>query len=432
MTRMCRAQFENDDDAEAEIVCGRRETAFRQGDEILNNDSNVDESGLIQIKHRSPSMFTWKLPAWMNFSCSTQQQKPLHPQRRKPGSSGPRSQSSSRLGSQPHGVQQDDNLDSRMHMKYAFGPCHEPSVRSVSMGQGQPIDVSTERIEVSGPVLAHPSPIPWDDQTTVDLPYDNPFYTRTYDDVLWLPRNPCGILDLDDTVDLKVSLTTDAQAGQLGAWFDIPQTNSLHEIFPGKGRHSKLPRRQSNTTTSLPLVDGTEDIDLPPVIARRARSREDDIEQAVQPRLKRPSALYRGQTLGGDKVRINIGARSSADLNNLRRPCRSFSDGNDYENGHSASALNLSPRVHCTQSTDEITQEPSLCHIRPVIRKGTDSEIALPSRMQNVSARVAIAQEVVAEEEAALVDRIGDEQAEVYKATATKSWLTSWMFKKSE
>jgi hypothetical protein len=43
---------------------------------------------------------------------------------------------------------------------------------------------------------------------------------------------------------------------------------------------------------------------------------------------------------------------------------------------------------------------------------------------------VAIAQEVVAEEEAALVDRIEDEQAEAHKVIR-KSWLTSWMFKQS-
>jgi hypothetical protein len=310
-----------------------------------------------------------------------------------------------------------------MHAKLTFGPHHEPSWEGTSMKQDPTTDSLTGSTEMPCLVVPHSSPIPWDDQTTIDLPYDNPFYTRTYADVLWLPRNPCGILNLDDTIDLKVSLTTDVPAGQLGTWLDIPETNSPHEA--PQGRDSKLLGSQSLAATSLPPVDGTEDIRLPPVIARRVQSKEDGVEQALRP--KRPPAYRR--ISGRDKIRINVGpadaplqSRSSIGVGDLPLPLpfRSFSDGNDYGKDYgkgrprssSMSALNHSTRVHPDRSTN--------------------SEIYFTSRTQNVSARIAIAQEVVAEEEAALVDRTEDEQAKAHKATATKSWLTSWMFKKSE
>jgi hypothetical protein len=48
-----------------------------------------------------------------------------------------------------------------------------------------------------------------------------------------------------------------------------------------------------------------------------------------------------------------------------------------------------------------------------------------------VSSHAAIVQEVMAEEEHALANRLEEEEAEAEKATTTKSWLTSWMFTKA-
>ncbi|EEB87618.1 hypothetical protein MPER_14978, partial [Moniliophthora perniciosa FA553] len=107
-----------------------------------------------------------------------------------------------------------------------------------------------------GPVSVHPPPTSWDDQTTIDLPYDNPYYTRTINNVLWLPRDPCGVLDLDDTIDLKIAISVDPVAGQIGTCFvNLPFT----------------PEPEA--------VDGTETIDLPAVLAKRAEAR-DDVENA--------------------------------------------------------------------------------------------------------------------------------------------------------
>jgi hypothetical protein len=433
---MCRAQFEKDDITEAEIVCGRHDTVDMRSHETPNDNGDLNGSSLIQVKRRHSSLSTWKLPAWVNFSYSTLRRKHPHSQRN-PDYFGPRSQNFSRLNSISQNIQQANKLDVEMQPTPALSP-RDPPDRGTSIRPGLTTDTNGGTTK-SDLVAAHPLPIPWDDQTTVDLPYDNPFYTRTYDHVLWLPRNPCGTLNLDDTLDLKVSLTTDVSAGQLGTWLGVPETSSFHEIPQGVGRESKLLGNWSDAAaTSLHPVDGTEDIDLPPDIARRVRLGEDGVEQAARPR--RPST-YGPNILGGDKIRINMGPwdvpsqpRSPLDMGVATSPLslRSFSDGR----GRAGSSSMSIPNVHRTWSTDQTDLEPGLrpdCHAQAelVTVRGTGSRISLPSRSENIPAHVAIAQEVVAEEEAALVNRIEDEKTEAHKATATKSWLTSWMFKKS-
>jgi len=337
ITRMCRAQFEKDDIAEAEIALTRRGTINMQADEIPDN-GDLSRSSLIQTKPRHLSMFTWKFPAWVNFSY-TPRHKPLH-QRRKPKPLAPKCRSFTRLHSISQDIQQDNKVDPRMHAE----PATSFRRPSTSTRLGPITDNFLGTTEITGPVVAHRSPIPWDDQTTVDLPYDNPFYTRTYDDVLWLPRNPCGTLNLDDTIDLKISLTTEVSAGQLGTWPGVLDTNLL-QMPQGKDGDFELLEHQSNAViTSLPPIDGTEDIDLPPVIASRVRSGEDGVEQAVRPR--RPSA-YPRQTTGGDL--------------SLPMSFRSFSDGNDDDTSRLPSSTStMSPFPDRARSPDQTDQEPGI------------------------------------------------------------------------
>lgn len=411
---MCRAQFEKDDIVEAKIVCGTHEAVDISDGEVPNDNNDLGVGSSIQPKRRHPL----KLPAWMNFSYTTHREKP------KPYPALPQSKKFSRLPSPSKDVYNDDlNLDSGVSSKPSRR--HETLLEDMSMRLGLTTDDLTGSSEL-GPVVVRPPPVAWDDQTTVDLPYDNPFYTRPYSDVLWLPDNPCGILNMDDTVDLKVSLTTDISAGQMGTWLDVPYINSpLGNSPPGEGGSSTLLRRQSNIVTP---VDGTEDIDLPPVIAMRVRSREDDVEQAVRP--KRPSMYYR-QVSGGDKNGINMGP-----VQRLSQPGNPIDTGIITRPLHRARSSTSAPppssHIHRIRSTDQIDHEPDSPAVHHAQTespaRGSGFQESLPSRTHNVSARVAIAQEVVAEEEAALVDRIEDEQSEAHKVIA-KSWLTSWMFK---
>lgn len=82
-------------------------------------------------------------------------------------------------------------------------------------------------------VVPHHPLRPWEDI----LPYqrsrgysDQPAYTDDYDDFLWLPRDPLSTLDLDDSVEMRLALTTSAGgSGRLGDW---PPINDDDEIPP--------------------------------------------------------------------------------------------------------------------------------------------------------------------------------------------------------
>ena len=71
-------------------------------------------------------------------------------------------------------------------------------------------------------VTSHHHLRPWEDIP----PYqrargydDQPAYTDDYDDYLWLPRDPLSTLDLDDTVEMRLTLTTsEGGDGRIGDW----------------------------------------------------------------------------------------------------------------------------------------------------------------------------------------------------------------------
>ncbi|KAF5382774.1 hypothetical protein D9615_002912 [Tricholomella constricta] len=439
MTRMCRAQFEQDDIEEAEITCGHNtqgESDVESGEDSQKDLNDLSGTALITSKHhRHPSILTWKLPEWVNFSYSTMQHRRHHPRRRQPNPFRPQSQEFSRLKSMSEDIQRETRHASEAPQKASINEFPWGGVsRTAANGTTHP-----NLTDTTGPVVEHPPPVPWDDETTVDLPYDNPFYTRTFDNVLWLPRNPFGILDLDDTVDLKVSLCVDVAAGQLGTWLGLRETSSPGEIPESQ---SSSPGRQSSATDAL-LVDGTEEINLPPVIAQRVQSKEEGVEQTMRPR--RPSAYRRklsSATMTSTGTAQGPKRPSVPRDNSLPHNFRSFSDGNRQSPGRGRSSSILSilqpPHMQRSRSTEhEFGQRPTLeVHAEVLSRppNASNSHLSLASRARshNVSAREAIFNEVLAEEKAALIDRIEDEEAETQKAASTKSWLTAWMFRKGQ
>ncbi|WRT64264.1 uncharacterized protein IL334_001195 [Kwoniella shivajii] len=69
------------------------------------------------------------------------------------------------------------------------------------------------KIEAPDIVTTHPPLQPWEDIPPYNRSRgynDQPTYTDDYDDFLWLPRDPLSTLDLDDTVEMRVTLTTSA------------------------------------------------------------------------------------------------------------------------------------------------------------------------------------------------------------------------------
>lgn len=470
---MCRAQYEVDDLLEAEIVCNghHREGSRLQDPEAQGLiDGSMDDHAL----HGRPnhhqtgtSFLTWKLPVWVNFSYRTFQ-RVGQVQQRPPNPFGPHgdkdfpkvSESSSRpsagkpderqLEAGPPGASTTPDLTAKVTADgYPWKmpdtkPKHDPGV----------LNLNVDVLETSGPVIPHPPPVPWDDQATIDLPYDNPFYTRTIDNVLWLPRNPTGVLDLDDTVDLRISMTVEVSAGRLGAWLGLEETESPEELARASssdqetpGSRLTVPKSPLSVRADLPDVDGTEEIELPAVIAKRVQAKEGGVEKTIRPR---KSSMFSRKS-NSDKG--NGGATS---ISTRRRPTtpgrptipnyRSFSDNNPpipatgrMRSSSIMSVLQVptSPAARRHSSSDqELGLRPD-AHAQAdfVAANSSSSRLSLtaprlPPRSQNVSAAEAIFHEVLEEERQALRDRIEDEAAEATKSQGTRSWLISWMFKK--
>lgn len=302
----------------------------------------------------------------------------------------------------------------------------------------------------SGPVIPHPPPLPWDDQEVVDLPYDNPYYTRVFDNVLWLPRDPVNVLDLDATVDMKISLTVDVSAGQVGTWLGLVQHSSPEGLEPMPSPEFNpleiSPRILPVSYASLPQVDGTEDIDLPPAIQIRVEANEPGIERTTRPRR---STVSSGRTNKSETASMTMlsmqSQRRPSTLGPQQQTVRSVSDGSSIppppflraRSSSGMSALQLPPRLVAKSSEQEFGLRPD-AHAQAdlVAAITTNSKVSLtPSKMgksQNLSAQHAILHEILAEEKQALLDRLEDEQVQATKSTSTKSWLISWMFKKSE
>ncbi|RXW24412.1 hypothetical protein EST38_g1408 [Candolleomyces aberdarensis] len=450
MTRMCRAQFELDDIAEAEVMCKQTFEQPRGSDvapEDNENAINQERRGLIQTSSRRHAFLTWKMPDWINFSYSTIRQRPNpHKNRRKPipfdrdFKVSPRTSSAKPQSPAPDVNVSREGFPWQSHDQSATVPGH-PRFMDASL-----------RPESSGPVVPHPPPLPWDDQETVDLPYDNPYYTRLINNVLWLPRDPVNALDLDNTVDMKLALTVDPGTGQIGTWLGLVERSSPEEMMPTPSpvihAANMSPMTLPVSFTSLPEVDGTEEIDLPPTIRQRVQANERGIEQTMRPRR---STVSHAQSSKLDVTSLashplsGLPQRKPSTLT-LQPPTRSASDGAApptlRTRSHSImSTLQLPPSVVTPNLGEQESGERPDAHAQAdlIAAVATNSKLSLaPSigrtagRSQNLSAQHAILHEILAEEKQALLDRLQEEQAESSSSPSTRSWLLSWMFKKSD
>lgn len=454
---MCRAQFEADDIAEAAVLCNRFPVDIRnEGDQDSDEAANVNEqeaNRLIKLSRPDNSVLTWKLPAWVNFSYKTMHRRPQFPQQRPPNPFRPQNQTLlPRDSSSRNHVVEECRRGSSTHLSPddAF-PWKKPTSQSRDDTKVKRINMTLA--DISGPVIPHPPPVPWDDQENVDLPYDNPFYTRTIDNSLWLPRDPTGILDLDDTVDLKKSITVEVSAGALGTWLGLAETSSPAELpdtwgpktltledrptlAPRMPNSPRTPQSLLQRRTSLPDIDGTEEIDLPIVIAKRVQAKEEGVEQTLRPR---KSSIYhrKGNVTDKSSITSTHGRRRPSILDLPTTTTQSFSDGNNgrARSGSTLSALQI-PALHrtLTSTNTEFGERPD-AQADFVAANDSASRISLappkPIRSGNLSTQQAIVHELLAEEQQEFQDRVEAEQVETFKATTNKSWLTSWMFKKA-
>jgi len=450
MTRMVRAQYERDDVLEADIVCNGRRTASSSNvdgeteQEWIDAPQHKPDETVVNSLHSRAQALTWKMPAWVDFSYATINRRGGRTQHRRPNPFGPHKDLD--LTQQQHITQP---LESHVpnptirldgpSKKDEF-PWNSPfSEQKHNTVQNFDVDPTS-----SAPVVSHPPPIPWDDQSTIDLPYDNPFYTRTINNVLWLPRNPAGILDLDDTVELKVAIPVEPSAGRLGTWLGIRETSSPDEISEspdGRANQSENDLTSMRATSLIPEINGTEDIELPPIIAKRVQAREPDIDYAT---LKyRKSSVFTRKTGASDKASLDarsVRTRRPSVLDKSGLSYHSFSNGAPSPGRpRSASMMTTlqvpSSPVQHPYSSDEFGVRPD-AHAQAefIAANKSTSQLSLPPKMgrgQNVSASQAIFHEILEEERQALEERIQEETAEAHQTQSTKSWLTSWMFKKT-
>ncbi|KIK52099.1 hypothetical protein GYMLUDRAFT_88867 [Collybiopsis luxurians FD-317 M1] len=436
MTRICRSQFENDDIREAQVICGtdtsNESAAEPSGDLERDTAGNLDvhhgetqDEALVQDSPPVQSKVSLRIPAWVSSSYATIRQHPRNIDRRLPIPFTEEKPSLSRLKS--------------MHSTAVGSPEEAEAIPIVSL--------TTVAQDNFGPVTPHPPPVAWDDQSNPDLPYDNPYYTRAISNVLWLPRNPCGILDLDDTIDLKVAISVDPAAGQLGTWLGVSgETRSpadVYEIALDSSRLSpppflanRAPSMLSGTSgdpnevlslTSEPeeIVDGTEEIDLPEILARRAQQK-DDVEQAA--RLRRPSTFRHkssSPSLGSHQRRSSFRQPPIGSASDLHR-------AKPRKQTSLMSAFGDRPREGDPAARPDAHAQAELVMAHPAPSRISIEPAPTLKRSTNISANRAIQHEVLAEEKHALEQRLEEEQAQVDKGQSTKSWLTRWMFAKPE
>ncbi|KAH7103405.1 hypothetical protein BKA62DRAFT_696841 [Auriculariales sp. MPI-PUGE-AT-0066] len=377
MTRRIRTLFQRADNFEAEVHCGvlvkdDTEDAVPEEKEITAED--LEASGIGVPMPREPpasrpslQFLTWRLPAGVNFSYSS---LPVRSHVRQAAPAKP-------------------NPFRNTHNQLRDQRVQSPNVAEWRKTIG-PVTMPSEREEPKTVVSVHPKKAPWDDRPRLDRPYINPYYATALDNFLWLPCNPFGPLDLDDSIDMHRALTSEIHTGRLGVWLnDAPTvagavvTLEPSRILSDGGGTAKSAEIESSSSsegletgtitrsTIRREISGRETIvGLPEEIARRAQY-ERDIEEAEGAHL----TVGKGGTI---KLRATPQAASSR------------------EEGHAR------PRVF-----REIDTSPGA--------QATPDSI--------ISARDAVMGEILVEEQLASEARLRKEQAE---QTATTSLLWKW------
>lgn len=301
----------------------------------------------------------------------------------------------------------------------------------------------------------HPLHLAWDDDSSTDHGYENPYYSRTLMDSLWLPRDPLGTLDLDDTVDLRISITSEPGAGKLGTWNEEDFIGSTITLPSALSSFSDVGDDISVYTTAVRQLNGDELINLPAGIASRVEhiDKEQNVEDTDT--LRRPSIMQR-------RTSSSNSSRATSPHLNLRRPStfdagpssgfRSFSLG-----AESPSSAGISPTsatsTHVSSDRRRRNRASTMdagSSLRPVIvipisrHQASKSLLSVveqqpssahsskflssPRASSIISTRDAVVGEVIVEEQEATQERIRQEEVEAEKAKQPRSLFTAWMF----
>ncbi|KAI5117451.1 hypothetical protein M0805_005828 [Coniferiporia weirii] len=435
-TRICRAKFETADIIEAHIVCGATPPPPPGPDQNGSRSSAVegDSAGATTVAAGTSARFkTWRLPKGFKFTYNAS------PHRNRPA-----------------GEHKPIPFDDATHftrlrswdgtIRYPYGRTSDPGQMG-SLPESQVALSDPDRPDLPPQNLTSPLGRPplvtqhekhpaWDDTARLNFPYDNPYFRRPVANHLWLPRDPVGILDLDDTVNVFRALTSEPSLGQLGEWIeggialsDLPSSLSLSDV----SERSSLERVMSRE------LSGDEEIALPSVIAERVENieKEDEVECAGEGRpssLRRPSILTQRRTSSsGDARRRTFSQTRAGSV--PRNRSSSFMSAHSFARQPSFFSQGSPPRRR--SSFADPANQPDLYAQAPFAPSHVSFGIPPRPRLRTasnstpVSTREAVVNEVIAEEYHATESRLREEAQSVVNsegALSTRSWLTSWMF----
>ncbi|PIL22331.1 hypothetical protein GSI_15019 [Ganoderma sinense ZZ0214-1] len=444
LTRICRARFERDDILEAQVVCGTGQATEELIDEGAPTTGEGGPADLqATLANNAPGeAFPWRLPFELNFAYASMASRPRQLPRHLPNPFGPPRRSSSTVPLNPSSPTEEVPL-----RRPTLETCREASNGSENL----PHPESNPAV-----VTKHHPHRPWEDESSLNHTYENPYYTRSIDNLLWLPRDPLDILNLDDTVDLRMSLTTQPGAGRLGAWreedfiesgFSIPFAASIASL------------EEDTDTARLSYyrrLDGTEQIQLPPVIASRVSTidQEDEVEMAPTYRRqsRRPRSNHSGT--GGLQRPHTFDIGSSTGYRTLSIGSVSQASGRGPPSGVPSSFV-LPSASHRRNRAASMDHELGMRPTRDYPSMGGRSALSviegaasrpLPfvhpnsvypnsgsgvSGSKIISVQEAVYGVAIAEEEDAVEDVRDRDEEEEEEAQQPKSWLTAWMFRGS-
>ena len=420
MTRVCRAKFERDDLNEAIIICGLergRPPGVLARTPSLNHDwkIGIDKADVEQGPVKPPQIGeTWHLPQALTHST-------------------PPPRADCNTLDSPTPFQNTENVHSPIRRE---SPQVTEYHAGSMMGDTQLNDVKQTS---SDPLVSpHPPHPRWDDESDPNQPYDNPYYTKPIRHSLWLPRNPCGLLDLDDTIDLSKAITSTAMPGDLRPRPAGSQSPLLSRIpsdaqpLPLHGSPASMPSTPLEATHGL--IDtmprhpsSKEETVLSPHMESRTHST--DIEMISQPEPRTPSHGRRGSAhILSRPTAINTAGMTRSRLESVQ------SEGRPYL-GPSTRSASLPWKQRST------SLDPKLAEVAGIL-PDTQAQIELLTSLE-VQPREIVAgsstmpptevvtQEVIIEEMAVAEERVRQEEEEAERNTREHPWWMRWFFSRA-
>jgi hypothetical protein len=260
MTRVCRTKFERDDLDEAMITCGLWQSLPHdvKAQSPPNHDRKNDNADVEHDPTKRSRI--WRAPRNFPFNYATSPSHAHRDTRRRPI---------------PF-----ENADS------LYAPVRAESPKTTEVSHN--VNLLNHGPGSNSALVSRCPPHPrWNDEPDPDHPYDNPYYTNLITNSLWLPRNPCSALDLDDTVHLNKALTSIESSGVLGSWI-VASPGQPVSPDPQSSVIERSPVDQPSLPPQTPIIvvqrglSGNEVIALPSHMTSRIHSAR--IQQVPQPK----------------------------------------------------------------------------------------------------------------------------------------------------